>query len=65
MSTAPPAPDIESLYWRERVLAETRAALCCEDARTAAIHVELATRCLVMSQRGRPPVAVTQAAEES
>jgi hypothetical protein len=67
MSTAPPvpAPDGESLYWRARVLAETNAALSCEDARTAAIHVELATRCLRMAQRDRPPTAISQAAEEA
>lgn len=36
-------------YWHQRVRAETRAALACDDPRIAALHVELATRCLRMA----------------
>ena len=42
-------------YWHERVRAETRAALACEDPRIAALHVELATRCLKMAGVGSEP----------
>lgn len=46
----------ESGYWRDRVFAETRAALACKDARSAALHVELATRCLRMAQQAHPQI---------
>lgn len=36
-------------YWHERVRAETRAALACDDAHIAALHVEMATHCLRMA----------------
>lgn len=40
-------------YWHARVLAETEAALACDDPHTAAIHVELATHCLKRAQQER------------
>jgi len=33
-------------YWNERALRETRAALRSDDPRVAALHVDLATRCV-------------------
>ncbi|MGI8704279.1 MAG: hypothetical protein ACR2JJ_00500 [Sphingomicrobium sp.] len=33
-------------YWNRRALAETKAALGCDDAHVASIHVDLATRCV-------------------
>jgi len=36
----------EERYWNGRTLAETKAALASFDAHVAAVHVELATRCL-------------------
>ena len=37
-------------YWHQRGRAEAEAALACDDPRLAAIHVELATRCLKMAR---------------
>jgi hypothetical protein len=37
-------------YWHRRAIAETQAALASADAHIAAIHVELATRCLRKAQ---------------
>ena len=53
VSLVKPAGSPEN-YWHERVRAETRAALACDDPRIAAIHVELATRCLQMACAGVP-----------
>lgn len=36
-------------YWNRRALAETKAALRCDDARVASLHVDLATRCVRQS----------------
>lgn len=33
-------------YWNRRAVAETRHALGCNDPRIAALHVDLATRCV-------------------
>lgn len=43
----------DAAYWRRRVHAETRAALASRDPKVAAIHVELATRCLRMILGGK------------
>jgi hypothetical protein len=45
-------------YWSERTLAETKAALNCDDPRIAALHVDLATRCLrkALAERERTVV---------
>lgn len=33
-------------YWNKRALTETRAALRSDDPKVAALHVDLATRCV-------------------
>lgn len=33
-------------YWNRRALAETKAALRCDDPHVASLHVDLATRCV-------------------
>jgi hypothetical protein len=33
-------------YWNRRALVETKAALRCDDPHIAALHVDLATRCV-------------------
>lgn len=33
-------------YWNRRAVAETRAALTCNDPHIAALHVDIATRCV-------------------
>ena len=33
-------------YWNRRALTETRAALTCNDPHIAALHVDIATRCV-------------------
>lgn len=33
-------------YWSRRAFSETKTALSCDDPRIAAIHVDLATRCV-------------------
>lgn len=45
-------PTTDRRYWHGRVRAETAAALACEDAHLAALHVELAIQCLRKAQRG-------------
>lgn len=42
-------------YWNGRAVAETRAALTCDDPRIAALHVDLATRCVrkIIEERER------------
>lgn len=67
-SPAPPA-EHDTDYWHERVRAEAKAALDCDDPRIAAIHVELATHCLRMAKQSPPaatgPSAFDFAAEKS
>ena len=48
-------------YWNRRAFAETKAALGCEDARIAALHVDMATRCVrqVLAERERREAAET------
>jgi hypothetical protein len=41
----------DASYWQERGRSEARTALACGDPHLAALHVELATRCLKMAQR--------------
>lgn len=43
-------------YWNRRALIETRAALRCDDPHIAALHVDLATRCVrnALAERERP-----------
>lgn len=40
------APSTSEDYWNRRALAETKAALSCDDAHIAALHVDIATRCV-------------------
>ena len=42
-------------YWNQRALAETKAALGCDDPHIASLHVDLATRCVrkVLDERGQ------------
>ena len=49
-----PSASRDASYWHQRVREEAEAALACEDARIAAIHVELATHCLRMARQQAP-----------
>lgn len=50
-------------YWNRRAVAETRAALGCNDPHIAALHVDIATRCVrqALAERER---CVTDTVEE-
>ena len=55
-------------YWNRRAVAETRAALTCNDPHIAALHVDIATRCvrqaLAERERSEEPEAVGIAPSE-
>jgi hypothetical protein len=42
-------------YWSRRAFSETKTALKCDDPKIAAIHVDLATRCVrqILNERER------------
>lgn len=51
-------------YWNRRALAETKAALRCDDARVASLHVDLATRCVRQSLIERERIEKVQLSPE-
>ena len=59
-SSGSPSMGPNASYWHQRGREEADAAIASEDPRIAAIHVELATRCLLMARQEAPVPTATR-----